>query len=96
MAGTHLSVPAREGSSKIHASLHTLNSQLKHKRGNIRPSSIATTPPLMTLVKFFLSTLRVFLSACGKARFAGNNSWTIANKCNTAATAQEQQNVEIY
>ena len=95
MAGTHISVPARGGSSKIHASLHTLNSQLKHKRGNIRLSSKATTPPLMTLVKFILSTPRVFVSACGKARFAGDNSWTIANKCNTVAAAHEQRNLEI-
>ena len=49
---------------------------------------------LRTLVNIISSTPRVFVSGCGKARFAGN-SGAIAKKCNAAAAAHEQPNVEI-
>ena len=47
-----------------------------------------------TLVNIISSTPRVFVSGCGKARFAGN-SGAIAKKCNAAAAAHEQLDVEI-
>ena len=49
---------------------------------------------LGTLVRIILSPPRVFLSGCGKARFAGN-SGAIAKQRNAAAAAQEQPNVKI-
>ncbi len=49
---------------------------------------------IRTLVEIISSTPRVFVSGCGKARFAGN-SGAIAKKCNAAAAAHEQPNVEI-
>jgi hypothetical protein len=49
---------------------------------------------LRTLVQTISSTPRVFVSGCGKARFAGN-SGAIDKKCNAAAAAHEQPNVEI-
>ncbi len=49
---------------------------------------------LRTLVEIILSTSRVFLSGCCKARFAGN-SGTIPKQRNAAAGAQEQPNVKI-
>ena len=49
---------------------------------------------LRTLVEIILSTPRVFLSGCCKARFAGN-SGTIPQKRNAAAAAQEQPDVKI-
>ena len=49
---------------------------------------------LRTLVEIILSTPRVFVRGCGKARFAGN-SGAIAKKCNAAAAAHERPNVKI-
>ena len=49
---------------------------------------------LRTLVNVISSTPRVFVSGCGKARFAGN-SGAVAKQCNAAAAAHEQPNVEI-
>ena len=49
---------------------------------------------IRTLVNIISSTPRVFVRGCGQARFAGN-SGAIAKKCNAAAAAHEQPDVEI-
>ena len=55
---------------------------------------IVVHDPIRALVEIISSTPRVFVSGCGKARLAGN-SGAIAKRCNAAAAAHEQPNVEI-
>ena len=69
-----------------------LDSQRKENPKQVQRRPLARS--LRTLVRIILSTPRVFLSGCGKARFAGN-SGAIAKKRNAAAAAREQPNVKI-